>query len=45
MAEAIGYSYSQLWRVAYDGSPVSRRMCGNLEKLEKRLKKKRQEAP
>jgi hypothetical protein len=40
MADAIGYSYSQLWRVAYDGAPVTRRMNGELEKLVKRRTRK-----
>jgi hypothetical protein len=40
MAADMEYSRSQLWRVVYDGAPVTRRMRGRLEKLEKRLKKK-----
>ncbi len=39
MAHAIGYSTSQLYRVVYDGSPVTRRMTRELEKLSKRKPK------
>jgi hypothetical protein len=42
MAEAIGYSTSQLWRVAYDGAPITRRMQRELDKL---VKKKRAKLP
>jgi hypothetical protein len=38
MADDIGYSYSQLWRVAYDGAPITRRMQRELDKLVKRRK-------
>jgi hypothetical protein len=40
MAAAMEYSTSQLWRVAYDGAPITRRMKRRLDKLEKiRVKK------
>ena len=36
MALDLEYSTSQLWRVVYDGAPVTRRMRGRLDKLQKR---------
>jgi hypothetical protein len=36
LAKDIGYSQSQLWRVAYDGSPVTKQMKRELDKLAKR---------
>ena len=39
MARDLEYSTSQLWRVIYDGAPVTRRMSGKLEKLEKKRKR------
>jgi hypothetical protein len=36
MAADMEYSTSQLWRVVYDGAPVTRRMRVRLEKLERR---------
>lgn len=33
MAADIGYSCSQLWRVAYDGAPITNRMRRELAKL------------
>jgi hypothetical protein len=39
MARDLEYSTSQLWRVVYDGAPVTRRMRGKLEKLEKKRKR------
>jgi hypothetical protein len=36
MAADLEYSRSQLWRVVYDGAPVTRRMRNRLEKLEKK---------
>ena len=35
MARDLEYSISQLWRVVYDGAPVTRRMQRRLEKLVK----------
>ena len=40
MAADMEYSRSQLWRVVYDGAPVTRRMSRRLEKLEKRRARK-----
>ena len=35
MAADLEYSTSQLWRVAYDGRPVTKRMSRSLDKLMK----------
>jgi hypothetical protein len=48
MSKDIGYSFSQLYRVVYDGAPVTRRMQRELDKLLKRknrsVVKRRKEA-
>lgn len=36
MAADLEYSVSQLWRVAYDGAPVTKRMQRRLDRLSKR---------
>jgi hypothetical protein len=40
MAADMEYSTSQLWRVVYDGAPITRRMRNRLEKLAKRRARK-----
>jgi hypothetical protein len=40
MAADMEYSRSQLWRVAYDGAPITRRMQRELDKLVKRRARK-----
>jgi hypothetical protein len=40
MAHDLEYSTSQLWRVVYDGAPVTRRMKNRLDKLARRRARK-----
>ncbi len=39
LALDLEYSTSQLWRVVYDGAPMTNRMKRKLEKLKKRKSK------
>jgi hypothetical protein len=41
MAADMEYSTSQLWRVVYDGAPVTRRMRNRLDRLERRWKRRK----
>lgn len=43
LADELGYSFSQVWRVAYDGAPATRRLVLELERVKKRKPKKRRE--
>jgi hypothetical protein len=40
MAADLEYSTSQLWRVVYDGAPVTRRMSRRPDRLAKRQARK-----